>query len=97
MGYGIVWTDDIDISIEEIYRSGEQVGTADVLKVGIASSVRNARCQVGLSQKELAERTGINQADISRIERGLANPSINTLKRIAIALDCTLKVDFVNM
>lgn len=38
----------------------------------------DARSRSGITQKELAERTGINQADISRIERGNANPSLRT-------------------
>ncbi len=47
-----------------------------------------------MSQVELASKTGINQADISRIERGLSNPSIGTLQRLAVALGSELKVLF---
>ena len=36
-----------------------------------------------LTQKQLAEATGITQADISRLENGTANPSLRTLKRLA--------------
>lgn len=36
-----------------------------------------------LTQKELAERTGINQADISKLENGTRNPSLKLLKRLA--------------
>ena len=38
-----------------------------------------------MTQKELAERTGINQADISKLENGTRNPSVNLLKRLADA------------
>ena len=48
----------------------------------------------GMTQKELAERTGIYQADISKIERGLANPSVSTLKRLADGLDMNLIIGF---
>ncbi len=41
-----------------------------------------------LTQKELSRISGINQADISRIENGNGNPSIRTIKRLADALDC---------
>ena len=41
------------------------------------------------------ERTGINQADISKLENGNANPSIKTLQRLAAALGKTLKIEFV--
>ncbi|MDO4845468.1 MAG: helix-turn-helix transcriptional regulator [Oscillospiraceae bacterium] len=46
----------------------------------------------GLSQKELSDLTGIDQSDLSRIERGIANPSVNTLNRIAEALDAKLQI-----
>lgn len=48
-----------------------------------------------LTQQQLADKTGITQADISRLENGEANPSLNTLKRIAEALGKKLKVEFV--
>ena len=41
---------------------------------------------------ELANLTGIDQSDISKIERGVANPSVNTLNRIAVALGAQLVV-----
>jgi transcriptional regulator with XRE-family HTH domain len=48
-----------------------------------------------MTQKELAERTGINQADISKIENGIANPALSTLKRLAEGMDMVLKLEFV--
>jgi len=45
--------------------------------------------------QQLAERTGINQADISKLENGTRNPSINLLKRLAEGLDMALKIEFV--
>lgn len=54
-----------------------------------------ARAEKGLTQKELAEITGISQGDISRIERGTANPSIRTIQRIATALDKKVQILFV--
>ena len=47
-----------------------------------------------LTQKQLAEVTGITQADISRLENGTANPSLRTLKRLAAGLGMDLKVEF---
>jgi len=47
------------------------------------------------TQKQLAETTGITQADISRLENGTANPSLRTLKRLAAGLGMTLKLEFV--
>lgn len=48
-----------------------------------------------LTQKQLAEVTGINQADISRLENGTANPSLRTLKRLAAGMGMKLKLEFV--
>ena len=48
-----------------------------------------------LRKKELAERTGITQADISRIENGTRNPSLAMVKRIAEGLGMRLKLEFV--
>ena len=46
----------------------------------------------GLSQKELAAQAGISQSDLSRIEQGIANPSVATLGRIAEALGAELRI-----
>ena len=48
-----------------------------------------------MTQSELAKRTGINQADISKLENGLRNPTIQLLKRIADSMNMTLKIEFV--
>ena len=45
--------------------------------------------------KELAERTGINQADISKLENGTRNSSVNLLKRLAEGMGMVLKIEFV--
>ena len=44
------------------------------------------RIAQNLTQKELAERTGINQADISKLENGTRNPSLKMLKRLAAGM-----------
>ncbi len=53
------------------------------------------RKNAGLTQQELSERTGISQADISRLENGTRNPSVELLDRIAKAVGATLKIEFV--
>jgi len=60
----------------------------------IIQAMIDARKSTGLTQKQLSERAGIAQGDISRIENGNANPSLNTLKRLASAMDMTLKIEF---
>ena len=60
----------------------------------IIQAIIDARKNTGLTQKQLSERTGIAQGDISRLENGNANPSLNTLKRLASAMGMTLKIEF---
>lgn len=48
-----------------------------------------------MTQKQLADATGIAQADISRLESGTANPSLRTLKRLAAGMGMALKVEFI--
>ena len=60
----------------------------------IIRAMIDARERQGITQKELAARTGITQADISKLENGNANPSIKTLKRLASGLGCRLKIEF---
>ena len=48
-----------------------------------------------MTQKELVERTGINQADISKLENGTRNPSVNLLKRLADGIGTALNIEFV--
>lgn len=48
-----------------------------------------------MTQKELVERTGINQADISKLENETRNPSVNLLKRLADGMGMDLKIEFV--
>ncbi len=94
--YGIVWNDDLDIEAETVYEDGETVREekpAAFTMVG--SAVAAARAKKGLSQKELSVLSGIDQADLSKIERGIANPSVNTLNRIAQALDAKLIVSII--
>lgn len=54
-----------------------------------------ARKEKHLTQKQLAEKTGIDQSDISKIETGNANPALSTLKRLADGLDMVLKLELV--
>ena len=91
--YGIVWNDDLDIEAETIYEDGETVREEKPAAfVMVGEAVAAARAKKGLSQKELSDLTGIDQSDLSKIEREIANPSVNTLNRIAQALDAKLLI-----
>lgn len=52
------------------------------------------RKEKNLTQADLALRTGINQADISKLENGSRNPTLNMLKKLADGLNLSLKIEF---
>jgi len=62
----------------------------------IIQALIDARKKQNLTQKELSERTGITQADISRIEKGTRNPSLEMVKRLCRGLGMRLKVEYVS-
>ena len=61
-------------------------------EMDVIRAIVDARISQNLTQKELSERSGINQADISKIENGTRNPSLNLLKRLADGMGMTLYV-----
>lgn len=60
----------------------------------IIRAMVDARKSTGLTQKELSERTGIAQSDISKFEKGGGNPSLKTLQRLADGMGMTLRIAF---
>ena len=64
-------------------------------EMDITRAILDARIRAGMTQMELAEKSGISQADICRLEKGTRNPSIALLKRLADAMDSTLRIEFV--
>lgn len=61
----------------------------------IAEKVADRRVAMNMSQRELAELCGTTQSAIARLERGGRPPRIDTLLRIAEALDCDLQVELI--
>ena len=61
----------------------------------VIQAIIDARKNSGITQKELSERTGIAQGDISKLENGNANPSVRTLQRLANGMGMTLKIEFL--
>ena len=50
------------------------------------SHLRSLRKKVGLSQEETADKAGIHVTYLSGVERGIRNPSIRNVRRLALAL-----------
>lgn len=63
----------------------------------IIRAMIDARLSQNITQKELTARTGITQADISRIENGTRNPSLSMMKSLAQGLGMQLKLEFMPM
>lgn len=63
----------------------------------IIQAMIDARVKQNMTQKDLSAKTGITQADISRIENGTRNPSLSMVKKLAQGLGMQLKLEFVPM
>lgn len=61
----------------------------------LINAILNARKENNITQKQLSELTGIAQGDISKIENGNANPSLQTIERIARGVGKRIKLEFV--
>ncbi len=84
-----------DIMADPVARNGPQAAAQRRVferAYDIALQVIELREAHGLTQEQLAERCGIDQGDISRIERGSTSPTARTLQRIAEALDADLRL-----
>jgi transcriptional regulator with XRE-family HTH domain len=68
------------------------MGGGSRLEVGFGLAVRAARAGVGISQEELAHRSGLHRTFVSQIERGLKSPSLASMERIAQGVETPLDV-----
>lgn len=66
-------------------------------EMDVIRAMIDMRIKQNLTQKELASRTGIDQADISKLENGTKNPSLKLLKKLAAGMGMQLKIEFVPM
>ena len=89
--------DDFDMYLKEQMTNPEfkKEWDKNELEYQLMMMILKARNEQHLTQSELAERTGIRQSNISRIEKGQALPSISTLSKIAHGLGKKLQVRFV--
>lgn len=86
-GYGIVWNEELDIDVMKVYECGKLVGHKDVsINQKIGALLIKTREEKKITQTELAKMTNIDQGDISRIEKGLGNPTVSKLNKLFSAL-----------
>ena len=83
--------------LQEELRDAELKAEYDALEpeFNLINALIDARKSQNLTQKELSKRTGITQADISRIENGTRNPSLAMLNRLAKGMGMKLKIEFL--
>ena len=88
---------DLQILTEELMQDPEFAKEYEAIQpeINITRAILDARINAGMTQTELSEKSGISQADISRLENRTRNPSLNLLKRLAEAMDSTLHIEFI--
>ncbi|MGW4635327.1 helix-turn-helix domain-containing protein [Nocardia sp. NPDC004415] len=71
------------------FDAGEyEAGRAEaILAIELAQAIRERRLELGLTQTQLAERAGLRQPEVSRLESGGGTPTIGMLERLAHALE----------
>lgn len=92
----VIGMDDFDKYLAKRLENPEFKAEWDAheLEFQVKMMILEARSELNVTQAELAERTGIRQSNISRIEKGQATPSITTLARIAKGLGKRLQINF---
>lgn len=60
----------------------------------IIEQLKRIRAAENITQKDIANKSGLTQANISNIEKGVAKPTIDSLKKIADALGKRLRIEF---
>jgi len=88
---------DFDEFLEEQLKDPELKEMFDeaTAELDLAFELQAVRNELNISQEELARKTGILQSNLSRFESGRHEPSLPTLRKIARALGCSVKVEIV--
>ena len=81
------------IDVKTISIEDDEVYEYDIYKE-IRELIVTARDRTGMTQKELAKRSGLTQSNISNIEKGVTRPTIDSLKKIADATGRRLVIQF---
>ena len=82
-----VWDDELD----KEHFTPEEIAESD-LRVALITSLVQARKEQGLSQRDLEAISGVKQPQIARMERGNANPQLDTMLKVLAAMGKTLAV-----
>lgn len=64
--------------------------TSGDLKRLFGTAIRSKRSELGISQEELADRAGLHRTYVSDVERGARNPSLESIEKLALALELSI-------
>ena len=89
LGFVVETLEDADMARKPLMppEDDEDKQASAELQAAFGHSVKEARQKAGLTQTDLAERSGISRVDISRIESGQINVTLRTMRKLAAALD----------
>ena len=82
-----VWDDEFDRE----HFTPEEIAESD-LRANLITAMVQARQEKGLSQRALEELSGVKQPQIARMERGDANPQLDTMLKVLAAMGKTLAI-----
>lgn len=86
-GFAVIWNDELDFDATSIYDDGEVVGRVETtLNQQIGFLLAKTRDEMNVTQTELSKKSHIDQGDISKIERGIGNPTIAKISKLFKAL-----------
>ena len=86
-GFAVIWNDDLDFDATSIYDDGELVGIVETpLNQQIGFLLAKTRHDMNVTQVELSKMSHIDQGDISKIERGIGNPTLAKINKLFKAL-----------
>ena len=92
-GYAVVWNDKLDFDATSIYYDGEVVGQVETpLALQLGFLLAKTRDEMNVTQVELSKKAHIDQGDISKIERGIGNPTLAKINKLFKALGKSLSL-----
>lgn len=82
---------------EELLKDPEVRAEYEALKpeYEVIRALVGARIEQNLTQEQLAQRSGIRQSNISRIESGTCSPTVATLQQLATGMGKKLHIEFL--
>lgn len=93
-GFGVIWNDDLDFEAAGIYEFGTVVRHEPItINQQIGLLLIKAREESNMTQMELSKLSNIDQGDISKIEKGLGNPTIAKINKLFKAMNKNIQLE----